>query len=145
MRTPAQLLAVASLAVSAWAADPFVGTWKWNRAKSQTGSADFKSRTFIVTATEQGHHIVQKDVLPDGTTMPRERDDVLDGKERASFEGLVVVAKRVDSHTKASTWTKAGKTVRKTTDTISKDGKTFTHSVNDLARGEGRVWVFERE
>jgi hypothetical protein len=144
MRVAAKLVTLLALSSAVWAADPFIGTWKFNKAKSQMGSSNFQARSFIISGTEKAHHIVQKDTMPDGTIRNVERDEVLDGKEHPALEDTVVVAKRVDARTKSFRWTKDGKPVRTATDTVSADGKTLTHNVMDLVRNENRIWVFER-
>ncbi|HTB16163.1 MAG TPA: hypothetical protein VK752_31565 [Bryobacteraceae bacterium] len=144
MRFAVNLAIVFVLSASAWAADPFLGTWKLNKAKSQMGSSDFQARLFIITGTETGHHIVQRETMPDGTTREVERNEILDGKEHSAQEDTVIVAKRVDSRTKTFTWMKGGKQIRTATDTVSADDRTLTHNVTDLVRNENRIWVFER-
>ena|SRR5580698_3926947 len=146
MRLTAAVVTILVMSISVWAAaDPFVGTWKLNKAKSQMGSSNFQSRTFIVTGTANAYHVVQKDVLADGTPRDAERNEMLDGKEHPAQDGDVVVGKLVNAHTKTFTWTKDGKRTRTATDTITADGKTFTHDVMDLVQNEHRVWVFERQ
>ena len=146
VRVAAKLLTILLLSSAAWAADPFIGTWQFDKAKSKMGSSDFQARTFVITGTDRKQHVLQKDVLPDGTARDFERDEILDGQEHpAEQEGTVMIAKRVNANTRTFTWTQGGKTVRTATDTVSADGKTLTHDVHDLVRNENRVWIFHRE
>ncbi len=145
MRFAAKVVAILMLSSPVWAADPFFGTWKLDKSRSTMGSSNFQSRTFVISGDAKTHHIVQKDVMPDGKMNTTERDEVFDGKEHPGIGGALIVSKRVNASTKTFVSTKDGKTVRTATDTISADGKTFTHDVRDLTRNENRIWVFERE
>ena len=133
-----------ALSSTAWAADPFVGTWTFNKARSEVGSVNLGARVFVITGTENAQHLVQRDTLPNGTIRIVERDEILDGKEHPGDEGTVVIARRVDAHTKTFDWTKDGRAVRAAVDTVSADGNTLTHRVTDMGRNETRTWVFER-
>ena len=133
-----------ALSNSAMAADPFVGTWTFNKARSEVGSVNLEARVFVITGTEDAQHVVQRDTLPNGITRVVERDETLDGREHPGDEGTVVLARRVDAHTKTFDWTKDGRAVRAAVDTVSADGNTLTHRVTDMARKETRTWVFER-
>ena len=39
-----------ALSSTAWAADPFVGTWTFNKARSEVGSVNLGARVFVITA-----------------------------------------------------------------------------------------------
>jgi len=56
MRKTMLFLAVLGLAGSLWAADPFVGTWKLNLAKSKASNPNLmhKSETIRIVAQENG-------------------------------------------------------------------------------------------
>lgn len=140
------LVSISALPSTARAADPFIGTWKLDKAKSQVGSTTYQERTAIISGSEKAHHVVTKNKLRDGTASNAERDEVFDGKEHPfGTDGTVEIAKRVNSNTLTYNATKDGKPVRTETDTVSDDGKTLTRTINDLARKEKRIWVYERQ
>ena len=81
MRKVMLLLAVFGLVSLAWAADPFVGTWKMNPAKSKFSFAAPKSYTETFTAQDNGVKVVQDMVEADGKTIHRTFALKYDGKE----------------------------------------------------------------
>ena len=125
------LLAVGSAAVAAApAADPVIGTWQLNVAKSKfsPGPAP-KSDTRIYAATEQGTAMTWTSVGADGKEVVVKSTFKTDGKDYpmtgvANFDSLSL--KQVDDHTVQSTQKKGGKVVGTTTRTVSKDGKVLT-------------------
>jgi len=127
----AALLTVASAAVvAAPAADPLMGTWELNVAKStfNPGPAP-KSDTRTYAATEQGIAMTWKNVGADGKEIVAKSTFKVDGKDYpltgfANFDTLSL--KQVDDLTVHSTQKKNGKVVGATTRTISKDGKVLT-------------------
>ena len=127
------LLIVGSAAVvAAPAADPVIGTWQLNVAKSKfsPGPAP-KSDTRTYAATEQGTAMTWKSVGADGKEIVAKSTFKADGKDYPltglpNFDSLSL--KQVDDHTVQSTQKKAGKVVGTTTRTISKDGKVLTLS-----------------
>ena len=127
----AALLTVASAAaVAAPAADPLLGTWELNVAKStfNPGPAP-KSDTRTYAATEQGTAMTWKNVGADGKEIVAKSTFKVDGKDYpltgfANFDTLSL--KQVDDLTVHSTQKKDGKVVGATTRTISKDGKVLT-------------------
>jgi len=128
---PLTLAFCLALSNTAMAADPFLGTWTFNKARSEVGSVNLEARVFVITGTENAQHLIQRDRLPNGTTRVVERDEILDGQEHPGDEGTVVIARRVDAHTKTFDWTKDGRAVRAAVDTVSADGSTLTHRVTD--------------
>ena len=129
----ALLLAVGSTAVvAAPAADPVIGSWQLNVAKSKfsPGPAP-KSDTRTYAASDQGITMTWKSVGADGKEIVAKSTFKADGKDypatgAPNFDSLSL--KQVDDHTVQSTQKKAGKVVGTTTRTISKDGKVLTLS-----------------
>jgi hypothetical protein len=129
----AVLLAAGSAAVvAAPAADPVIGTWQLNVAKSKfsPGPAP-KSDTRTYAATDQGTAMTWKSVGADGKEIVAKSTFKTDGKDYpltgiANFDSLSL--KQVDDHTVQSTQKKAGKVVGTTTRTVSKHGKVLTLS-----------------
>jgi len=127
----AVLLTVGSAAVAAApAADPVIGTWQLNIAKSKfnPGPAP-KSDTRIYAASEQGTVMTWTSVGADGKETVAKSTFKADGKDYAltgadNFDSLSL--KQVDDHTVQSTQKKGGKVIGTTTRTVSKDGKVLT-------------------
>ncbi len=126
------VLAVAgnSVVMAAGAADPIVGTWQLNVAKSKfvPGPA-LKSQTRVYTESAQGISMKVTQVTADGTTMTQESTFKYDGKDypfsgSADWDSLSLTRK--DANTVVSTQKRAGKAIGSTVRTISKDGKVLT-------------------
>jgi hypothetical protein len=136
------LLTVGSAAVvAAPAADPVIGTWQLNVAKSKfsPGPAP-KSDTRTYAATDQGTTMTWTSVGADGKEIVAKSTFKADGKDypltgAANFDSLSL--KQVDGHTVQSTQKKGGKVVGTTTRTVSKDGKVLTLS----SKGTGATGV----
>ena len=129
----AVLLTVGSAAVAAApAADPVIGTWQINVAKSKfsPGPAP-KADTRIYASTDQGTVMTWTSVGADGKETVVKSTFKADGKDypltgAANFDSLSL--KQVDDHTVQSTQKKGGKVIGTTTRTVSKDGKVLTLS-----------------
>jgi flagellar hook assembly protein FlgD len=114
--------AILTIATStALAADPVVGTWKLNLAKStfSPGPAP-KSQTRTYAESADGMTLTVKTTAADG----KETTTTLIFKEDADFDKVSVT--RVDALTVHSIQTKAGAAVGAGVRTVSKDGKTLT-------------------
>ncbi|MBP7608465.1 MAG: hypothetical protein KA760_03170 [Steroidobacteraceae bacterium] len=126
------LLTVGSAVAAAPAADPVIGTWQINVAKSKfsPGPAP-KSDTRIYAATEQGTAMTWTSVGTDGEETVVTSTFKTDGKDypltgSGNFDSLSL--KQVDDHTVQSTQKKGSKVIGTTTRTVSKDGKVLTLS-----------------
>ena len=125
------LLTVASaVVVAAPAADPVIGSWQLNVAKSKfsPGPAP-KSDTRTYAATDQGTMMTWKSVGADGKETVVKSTFKADGNDypatgAANFDSLAL--KQVDDHTVQSTQKMGGKVIGATTRTVSKDGKVLT-------------------
>jgi uncharacterized ParB-like nuclease family protein len=127
------LLVGAILAIgtgTALAADPVVGTWKLNVAKStfSPGPAP-KSQTRSYAESAQGMTLTVKTTAADGKESTTTLTFKVDGKPypasgNPDFDSVAVT--RVDALTVHSTQTKAGANVGAAVRTVSKDGKTLT-------------------
>ena len=144
------VLAVAS--VVALAADPVIGTWKLNIAKStfSPGPAP-KSQTRSYAESPQGIVLTTKTVAADGKESTISLTFKVDGKPypltgSPDFDAVSVT--RVDAHTVKSTQTKAGVPVGTGVRTVSKDGKGLTFAQKGTHVGGGKyddVLVYDRE
>jgi hypothetical protein len=111
-------------------ADPAVGTWKLNVAKSKyvPGPAP-KANVITITAAGSGYHVVAKGEDAAGKPTGIDYTATYDGKD-APVKGApaydTTSLKRVDANTTEQIRKKEGKTVQTVTRKISADGKTMT-------------------
>jgi len=140
MRYVRLLFVLLAVTMTLVAADPFVGTWKMNPAKTKfkTGSAP-KEQT--VTISESGGDL---DIAVQGTTA--------DGKAIATHYTIpaaggtgkviespyeAVSGKRMSANERETDYSKGGKVVYTTRAQLSKDGKTLTvHSKGTNPAGQ---------
>ena len=131
MRKAMLLLAFFGLVSLAWAADPFVGTWKEDMSKTKisTGASLPKSVTAKVEAKGEGFKWVTDMVLADGQTLHMEWEGKFDGKDypvKGDQNTDTYSLKKIDSNTIVGVDKKAGKEVGNWRYVVSKDGKTVT-------------------
>ncbi len=137
---------------AALAADPVIGTWKLNVAKStfSPGPA-FKSQTRSYAESAQGTTLILKTTAADGKESTATLTFKEDGKPYSvsgnpDFDMVSVT--RVDALTVHSTQTKAGATVGTGVRTVSKDGKTLTFAQKGTHASGGKyddVLVYDRQ
>lgn len=118
-----------SVVMAAGAADPVVGTWQLNVAKSKFAGAAPKSGTRVYTESAAGITLKITTVAANGTSSTEESTFKYDGKEypysgSSDFDSLSLTRK--DANTIQSTQKKAGKVVGSTVRTVSADGKVLT-------------------
>lgn len=123
------------LGISLWAAaDPNIGTWKLNVAKSKyTPGPAPKSATITYEETADGIKRSGESVDADGKTTSFTYTAKYDGKDypvtgSALFDSIAI--KKVNDHTAAATLKKGGKQVGTARRVVSKDGKTMTLTLN---------------
>ncbi|HEY7501441.1 MAG TPA: hypothetical protein VH740_23165 [Vicinamibacterales bacterium] len=146
------ILGVAFAALSAQTADPRVGTWTLNVAKSKydPGPAP-KSQTLKIEAAGKGEKVSSEMVNADGSKTSTSYTAEFDGKPSpltGSALADAVALTRVDSHTSDRTDSKGGKTVQTYHRVVSKDGKTMTVTIkgtNAQGKPVSNVVVFERK
>ena len=134
-------LSVVRTAVVSAQADPHVGTWVLNVAKSKyTPGPPPKEQTSVYSAAGQGIKVATKGVGADGKPTAAEFTAMFDGKDHpvtGNPDYDAVMMKRVDSHTLEFTRKKGGKTVQTATSAVSKDGKTRSVTVTGVnAQGQ---------
>ena len=128
-------LAVSGLMLAQNTADPRVGTWELNLAKSNfAGMPAPKSETRTVEAQGNGEKITFDGVAADGSPIAFSLTTDLDGKP-VPLVGTGVpggadmsAPKRIDPYRLTSTSTKAGKVVTRDRFVVSKDGKVTTQT-----------------
>jgi len=141
-----------ALSVAASPADPHVGTWKLNVAKSKysPGPAP-KEVTMKIEAKGAGIHLTQSGTDAAGKPIKVEFTANYDGKD-TPVTGVAntdtIALKRVDANSSEGTLKKAGKVVMTVTSVVSKDGKTRTSTFKGTdAAGKpvNNVVVYDRQ
>src|ERR1700674_673183 len=125
------LLTIGSAVIAAGIdADPVVGTWKLNLAKSTLGGGPaLKSQIRTYSQSAQGITLKLKTVSADGKETTTQTTYQLNGKDYPSmgnpdFDSLSGM--QIDTNTTEFTLKRAGKPVGKIRRTVSKDGQTLT-------------------
>jgi hypothetical protein len=116
------------------AADPFVGTWKLNVAKSKFAGPALKSATLKVEAIDNGLRWIGDTVDADGKAMIDVWSGEYDGKDyplTGNPDSDTIAAKKIDVNTFDTVWKKKGKVVGTARAVVSKDGKTLTYTSKD--------------
>ena len=147
------LLTIGSAVIAAGTdADPVVGTWKLNLAKSTFGGGPaFKSQTRIYSQSSRGVSVEMKSVSADGKETTTQTTYTIDGKDYPSkgnpdFDSLSGM--QIDTNTAEFTLKRAGKPVGKIRRAVSKDGQTLTlNFVITNANGVqlSQLTVFDRQ
>ena len=137
----ATILAMLTLGANLWAADPALGTWKLNGAKSKysPGPAP-KSATITYEETADGIKRTGENVDAEGKTTSFTYTAKYDGKEypvSGSDDFDTIVLKRINDNTTEATLKKSGKVVSTARRLVSKDGKMMTLTISGTnAKGE---------
>jgi hypothetical protein len=150
--TAASTLTLLTVASSADAPNPFVGTWVLNVAKSTFDPPPpLKSHTVTVTQVPGGGiHAILDIGEADGTKLHVEYTTALDGKAvpvSGYPDADSIIVTQVNPRTIKNNFMRAGKTVETGTFTVSKSGKTMH---GPLSGTEGGVpwkyhYVFDRQ
>jgi len=147
------LLTIGSAVIAAGTdADPVVGTWKLNLAKSTFGGGPaLKSQIRIYSQSAQGTTLKMKSVSADGKETSTHTTYRVDGKDyptmgNPDFDSLA--GTQIDTNTTEFTLKRAGKAVGTIRRTVSKDGQTLTlNFVITNAKGVqlSQLSVFDRQ
>jgi hypothetical protein len=133
-------------------ADPVVGTWKLNLAKSTFGGGPaLKSQIRTYSQTAKGMTLKMKTVSAEGKETTTQTTYNVDGKDYPSignpdFDSLSGM--QIDTNTTEFTLKRAGKPVGTIRRTVSKDGQTLTFNfVITNANGVqlSQLTVFDRQ
>jgi hypothetical protein len=111
------------------AADPFVGTWKVNTAKSQLEGLGLKSGAIYCEILDNIIKSGFEGVDAEGKPYRSEWSGKLDGKDYPAKGNSTIdssAMKKIDMETIVEVCKKAGKEVARFRYTVSKDGKTLT-------------------
>ena len=137
MRKLMLLVTVLGLAGSLSAADPIVGTWKVNPAKSKApASAAANTKETIAVFREIDADTIEgtsTETRNDGSTVSAKwtvpkRGGNLTYQQGGPAQGISIIATIIDLNTTYNTYLQNGKQVGLMHVSISKDGKTFTTS-----------------
>ena len=153
MKTSVSLLMLAAVLFTgtAFAADPIVGSWKLNVAKSKfTAGQELKASTRVYTEASGVYTLEQKLTGTDGKEISL-RTQYSDGKEMKQETGGPVDtthAKKVDANTWDFDLKKDGKAVGHVHRVASADGKTLTvHNTGMMLSGMkgDQTLVFDKQ
>jgi hypothetical protein len=145
------ILTAAAAMIAAQGANPRIGTWHLNVAKSKydPGPAP-KSQTLTIEAAGDGEKVTSEIVSASGATTTATYTAAYDGKPHTLTGSEIadtVTLKRIDANTSERVDSKGGKTVQTYTRTVSKDGKTMTVTIkgtNAQGKPVHNVAVFEK-
>lgn len=144
-------LATVLFAGPAFAADPIVGSWKLNVAKSKFSSGlELKASTRVYTEANGVYTLEQKVTGADGKEMSY-RVQYSDGKDMKQDTGGApdtTHAKKIDTNTWDFDLKKDGKVVGHVHRVVSADGKTLTvHNTGMMISGAtgDQTLVFDRQ
>jgi hypothetical protein len=141
MRHTKLVFALFGFAATLVAADPTVGTWKLNTAKSKysPGPAP-KSATITYEETADGIKRMGESVDADGNKTSFEYTAKYDGKDypvTGSDTIDMIALKRINDRTTEATLKKSGKVVSTARRVVSKDGKMLTLTITGTnAKGQ---------
>jgi hypothetical protein len=145
------LLATVLVAGTAYAADPIVGTWKLNAAKSKfSAGQELKASTRVYTEANGVYTLEQKMTGADGKEISY-RVQYSDGKDMKQATGGMLDtthAKKVDANTWDFELKKEGKVVGQVHRVVSADGKTLTvHNTGMMLSGVtgDQTLVFDKQ
>jgi hypothetical protein len=149
------LFLLVAVAIAAVAADPWVGTWKLNPAKSKAPGdrLPHPSSTNIIEIKGKKMHLISEQTSTAGASERVEYTAALDGKEypvKSTPPGpqpYTISLKRIDSRTREFVEI-IGKLTIKGRDVLSEDGKSFSRIVNSKdaqGRDTGIIQFFEKQ
>jgi hypothetical protein len=147
------LLTVASTLL--WAADPFVGTWKLNPAKSKYsgGPREIKDATVIVDEQGENYQVTVSGSYADGSPLSVKYTIPVSGGAGQVQDGGngmfdAVTSKRTSSTERETTYMKGGKDAGTRRSVLSKKGKRMTNTFKGT-NAEGSpvtsVQVFDKQ
>ncbi len=155
MRKVILFLAVFGLASTLWAADPLVGTWKLNVAKSKFAPgqpAAIKELTIVNREVGADLETTFEGTGANGSPLSIKFSCPLQGgilkSGQASTEGTFVVITVIEPGNMYGTSVQNGKQVEVTHTFVSKDGMTATRTskaVDDQGKITETLWVLEKQ
>jgi hypothetical protein len=147
-----KVVGMLALGMSLWAADPAIGTWKLDAAKSKyTPGPAPKSATITYEETADGIKRTGESVDAEGKATSFSYTAKYDGKEypvTGSDLYDMISIKRINEHTYEGTLKKAGQVVSTAHRVVSKDGKVMTVTMTGTnAKGQKtkNIAVYEKQ
>jgi hypothetical protein len=135
-----RLLITLALGTTLWAADPAIGTWKLNVAKSKyTPGPSPKSATITYEETADGIKRMGESVDAEGKTTSFGYTAKYDGKDYpvTGSELFDTITLKRNDHITEATLKKSGKVVSSARREVSKDAKTMTLAITGTnSKGE---------
>ena len=135
MRYTKVTLALLAAATILMAADPFLGNWKLNPAKTKykTGTPP-KEQTLAFTEEGKDLHVMVKGKSSDGKPISAHYTLPSAGGTGKIIEGAYegVSTRIINAKERETTYTKGGKPVYNVKSKLSDDGKTLTINVNGM-------------
>ena len=149
----ATIILTLALATVVLAADPFVGTWKLNIAKSKASdsSAMVKSETVKTVSVDNGLKSIIDGVDLESKAYHFESSLIFDGKDYPVKDNPGVdmrSAKKTDANTFWVVNKKARKEVERMQITVSKDGKTQNvtgNGMTDKGKAFNYTWIYNKQ
>ncbi len=147
-----RFLVLLAFCATLWSADPSVGTWKLNVAKSKySPGPPPKSATITFEDTADGVKRTGESVDAEGKTTSFTYTAKFDGKDypiTGSETYDAIALKRINDHTSQASLKKSGKVVTNARRVVSKNGKTMTlTTAGTNAKGQKtkNVAVYEKQ
>jgi hypothetical protein len=138
-----RVLLVFGCAGTLFAANPFVGTWRLEPARSSGTIPD--DETVIIQ--ERGRTLsVEVRVITAKPLLIRYSAPAIGGAgkvEKGPYDGVSL--RRIDSHLIETTYLSGGKEIRSTRAVLSKDGRTMTSTGKAMGTDEKWIMVFRKE
>jgi glucan-binding YG repeat protein len=133
MRKIVCVIAILAAAMPLFAADPFVGTWKLDPAKSKyTAGTAPKDVTIVIEEQGDSYQVAATGTYADGSPLSVKYSIPKAGGTGTVQEGPfdAITSKRVSARVRENTYTKNGKETASRRVVLSKDGKTLKNTVN---------------
>jgi len=154
MKRRAILLSLAALFLSAsvcFAADPNLGTWKLDEAKSKLGKGATKNTTVVYEAVGDNVKVTVDGISADGKPTHNEWTGKFDGKDypvTGDPNSDMRSYKRINAHTLELTDKKGTKVILTGTVAVSADGKTRTvtiHGMDSMGMKMSSTAVYDKQ
>ena len=128
MRKIMYVIAILALAIPLFAADPFVGTWKLDPAKSKyTAGTPSKDVTLVIEEQGENYQVTATGSYQDGSPISVKYTVPKAGGAGTAQEGPfdAITSKRVSARVRENRYTKNGKETMSRRIVVSQDGKTL--------------------
>jgi hypothetical protein len=151
MRKIVYIIALLGLATPLFAADPFVGTWKLDPAKSKyTAGSVPKDVTLVIEEQGDSYQVTATGTYQDGSPISVKYTVPKAGGAGTAQEGPfdAVTSKRVSAHVRENRYSKNDKEIVSRRIVVSQDGKTLKVTVKGTdpqGKAVAGVDVFEKQ